>query len=162
VKLVLPYYEDKTRVSVGSETVDVKAFQIILWLSVSSQRSDDWDPRTPRFPAILDVGNNHNFAISDEHLIKWAGIQSASMHALKKIREKGTTIPLRSAALWLHANDAVFRLNVDEGIAVYPTDGPRLPILGLRAITNTKLRALIHGDQKRVILRTPPPWYWPI
>jgi hypothetical protein len=161
VKLHLTYYKDPTGVTVQNEAVAIKPFQIIVWISISTEKFKEWDPRTPKFPALLDIGNNHNFAVSEEHLVKWVGIQPASLRRLRAIREKGKPVPLHAATLWLHTDRDPFELDVHEGIAVYATDAPRLPTLGLRALTNNRLRALVHGDEKRAILRTRPPWYWP-
>jgi hypothetical protein len=161
VKLQLRYYDEKTKVTIRNEVVEVKAFQIIVWISVSLQDIQEWDPRTPRFPAILDTGNNHNFAITEEHLVKWAGIQAASLFEKKKMREREKKVPLRSAGLWLHTDRDPFILTTDEGIAVYDGDWPRLPTLGLRALTNNNLQTFIYGNTMRVLIRTPPKWYWP-
>ena len=56
---------------------------------------------------------------------------------------------------------APIKMNVSDGIAVYEGNWPRLPILGLRALTNSNLRIYVYGDKKQVLIRTPPPWYWP-
>jgi hypothetical protein len=162
VKLHLSYYKEKTSVTILNELVEVKAFQIIVWVSVASRTVFDWDPTILRFPAILDIGNNHNFALSDEHLVKWARIKPDSLVELQRMREKGIRVPLRAARLWLHTGAAPFRLEVDDGIAVYGSDGPRLPTLGLRALTNSKLQTFIYGNTKQVVIRTPPKWYWPL
>jgi len=75
MKLHLSYSAEKTHVTVGNETVEVKPYQVVLWVSVSLRDMLVWDPRTARFPALLDPGNNHNFSITEEQLVKWAGIQ---------------------------------------------------------------------------------------
>ena len=161
MKLNVSYSNENTTISFGSEVVQIKAFQIIVLVSVMSDEIDAWDPRAPRFPAILNVGNNHNFANSVNHLVRWAGIQPASLVELKHMREGGQRVPLRGGSLWLHTNRDPFKLIVEDGIAVYESDGPRLPILGLRALPNSKLQTLIYGNTKQVIMRTPPKWYWP-
>jgi hypothetical protein len=160
MKLHLSYSAEKTHVTVGNETVEVKPYQVVLWVSVSLRDMLVWDPRTARFPALLDPGNNHNFSITEEQLVKWAGIQPNLLEEQRKLQERGTKVPLRAAALWLHAQEP-FRLTMAEGIAVYPQHGPRLPLLGLRALTQNKLRALFFGDRKQVVIRTPSKWYWP-
>jgi hypothetical protein len=161
VKLHLPYFSEKTKVKVHNEVVEVKAFQIIVWVSVVSDATSAWDPRIPRLPAILDIGNNHNFAITDTHLLKWAGIHAASLVQLKSMRERGKKIPLVDAGLWLHTDAEPFKVRIDEGIAVHEGGWPRLPTLGLRALTKNDLQTFVYGDTKQVIIRTPPPWYWP-
>jgi hypothetical protein len=161
VKLHLSYFADKTKVAVKDEFVDVKAFQIIVWVSIAPKVTSDWDPRIPKIPAILDIGNTHNFALTREHLVRWAGIHPDSLPKLRKVRESGRRGLLRSAGLWLHSDGDPFQLIISEGIAILDGDWPRLPILGLRALTKNKLQTFIYGDTKQVIIRTPPPWYWP-
>lgn len=161
MKLHLTYSVEKTSVKVEGEAVEIKPFQIIVSVSVSIPGDSEWDPRTPKLPTILDVGNNHNFSLTEEHLVRWAGLQPTSLDLVKTMRESGKRVPLRSAGLWLHFDEEPFNLDVNEGIAVYDGDWPRLPILGLRALTNSKLQTFIYGDTKQVLIRTPPPWYWP-
>jgi len=67
--------------------------------------------------------------------------------------------------VWLHRNLPRERalkdqrphpLKLEEGIAIYPDDiGPRLPILGLRALTRNQLFTAIDPERTRVDLRTP-------
>ena len=103
MKLHLPYFSEKTRVKACNEVLEVKAYQIIVWVSVASDATAAWDSRIPRFPAILDIGNNHNFAITDTHLLKWAGIHAASLVELKTAKEERKSRCCR-AALWLHTD----------------------------------------------------------
>jgi len=161
VKLHLSYYSEKAHISVHDEVIEIKQFQIIVWVSVSTPLFKEWAPNTPRIPAILDIGNNHNFAITKEQLGRWAGISSISLPMLKKARVAGRPGNLHRASLWLHSDNDPFSLKNEEGIAVLDGDWPHLPILGLRALTNTKLQTFIYGDTKRVLIRTPPKWYWP-
>jgi hypothetical protein len=161
VKLHLSYFSERTNVTLKNEVVDVKAFQIIVWVSVAVRVPSEWDPRIPKIPAILDIGNTHNFALTQEHLVRWAGIHPDSLPELKRVRESGRKGLLRSAGLWIHTDGDPFTLQVDEGIAVLDGDWPRLPILGLRALTNSCLQTFIYGDTKQVVIRTPFKWYWP-
>jgi hypothetical protein len=47
-------------------------------------------------------------------------------------------------------------LKLQQGIAVYPEDiGPRLPVLGLRALTQNQLHVAIDPERMRVSIRTP-------
>jgi hypothetical protein len=127
----------------------VKPYQIIVAVSVSLQTLREWDPHMPRFPAILDTGNNHNLAISRGHPLRWAGLQSKTLRIIGAIRERQQRIPLHTASVWLHRNRPAQRtlrdhephpLKLEEGIAIYPADtGPRLPIFGLRALTRNQL-----------------------
>ena len=161
MKLHVPYFSEKITVTVCSDVVEVKAFQVIVWVSISGDETTTWDPRIPKLPAILDIGTTHNFAVTNDHLVNWAGIHAASLPQLGRARIDGRKAPLRSAGLWLHTNGEPFNFKIDEGIAVFDGDWPRLPILGLRALTNSKLQTFIHGNTKQVLIRTPPKWYWP-
>ena len=161
MKLQLSYFPEKTKITVENEVVEVKAFQIIVWVSLAAGRTSDWDPQIPKLPAILDIGNTHNFAITQEHLVRWAGLHPESLPKLNRVRESGNRGMLRSAGLWLLSDGSPYKLEIDEGIAVMDGDWPRLPILGLRALTNSKLQTFIYGDTKQVLIRTPPKWNWP-
>ena len=161
MKLRVPYFSEKTTITVQKEVVEVKAFQVIVWVSISTDELLPWDPRTPRLPAILDTGTTHNFALTDAHLRTWAGIHAASLRGLGRMRVESTKATLHGAGLWLHTDADPFRLDVYEGIAVFEGDWPRLPVLGLRALTNSKLQTFIYGDTKQVLIRTRPKWYWP-
>jgi hypothetical protein len=155
MKFRVSYSAQKERLAVGNETVEIKPYQVVLWLSIAVRDMLEWDPRTPRFPALLDPGNNHNLSIREDQLVRWAGIQPELLDEQRWLQDKGIKVPLRAAAVWLHA-DEPYRLTMAEGIAVYPQDGPRLPLLGLRALTQNKLQALIYGDRMQVVIRTPP------
>jgi hypothetical protein len=162
VKLHLQYHSEKTQVAVDDRSVDVKPYQIIVWISILTDDFEQWHSGAPRVPAILDTGNNHNFAITEQQLVHWAGIHSTALAEVGHAREAGRRVKLCDATVWLHGGDnQPMKLTVAGGVAVYEGSWPRLPILGLRALTNSNLQVLIYGDTKRAVLRTPPPWYWP-
>jgi hypothetical protein len=128
---------------------------------------DEFDPVTPRFPAILDTGLTHNFAIQEEHLTRRAGLDPRWLNRMHDITIKGEAVPLREAEVWLHPNRPgerdrfadrpPFRLQLEQGIAVYPrgmSAAPRFPLLGLRALEWSNLRLSIDCEHRRVWLRT--------
>jgi hypothetical protein len=167
----LPYLEASTQVRVGQESVPVKSYQIIIWVSLGPPLLREWDARLPRLPAILDTGHNHYFSIQESHLRRWGGLHPESLPERRSIRERGQTVRLRRAILWLYRNrpgevtpldSKPVQFDLPEGIAVYPdsADFPRLPLLGLRALTKSRLRLTIDGRRLRVGLRTSPAW-WP-
>ncbi len=143
----------------------VKPYQIVVAVSVSLLTLREWDPRMPRFPAIVDTGNNHNLSISRGHLLRWAGLPPEALRIIGAIRDRTQRIPLHAASVWLHRNRPGERtlrdrephpLKLEEGIAVYPDDmGPRLPVLGLRALTQNQLHVAIDPERKRLSLHTP-------
>lgn len=74
--------------------------------------------------------------------------------------------PLYEASVAVHLNVAgqrdVFRggdpcqLSLREGIIVYPRGnplGPRLPLLGLRALTENKLETVIDGERRELTIQ---------
>lgn len=161
----LPYSSEATFVCAPGGSVRVKPYQIVVAISVSLQAMGEWDPRIPRYPAILDTGNNHNLSISRGHLLRWAGLQAEALQIIGAIRERQQRIPLHAASVWLHRNrpgeqamrdQAPVPLMLEEGVAVYPDDiGPRLPVLGLRALTQNQLHLAIDPESMRVNVRTP-------
>jgi hypothetical protein len=163
----LPISQEPRTISVRGDGVLIRPQQIIVWVSIHLADVLEWDPRTPRLPAILDTGNNHNFSIREEHLVRWAGIRPEAMAVLGALRERGKALPLHAGSLWLHANRPgkpepaeerrPLRLAIDEGIAVYPEDGsgyPRLPLLGLRSLLDSRLQITIDGKRREVGRRT--------
>ena len=158
MKLRTAYSDEKSFVSMYQESIEVKPFQIIVWVGISLDRHLE---SIPWFPTILDTGNNHNFAISPKHLSNWAKIQPKSLEPIKMMRMNKVAVPLVRAHLWLRTDSEPFELRCDDGIGISAASGFRLPILGLRALTKSKLQVQIDGDTRRVLIRTPPPWYWP-
>jgi hypothetical protein len=163
----LPYFNRRTTLFVRGREEFVKPTQIIVWASIADTGSDEFAPATPRFPAILDIGLNHNLAIQEEHLTRWAGLDPRWLSQLYNVTIKGETVPIREAEVWLHPNRPgerdqfadrpPFRLRLEEGIAVYPRGmlaAPRLPLLGLRALEWSKLHLSVDCDHRRVWLRT--------
>ena len=164
----LPYWtEPAPPVVVRGRSVRVKPHQIIVWVSIGVAGLE-WDPRTPAFPAILDTGNTFTFAIFQNQLIQWAGMQPQLLPRLGTIKEGGKFYPCHEANVWLHSNvpgrrDRVadrkpLRLTLAKGIAVYPnaaSPAPHLPLLGLQALTENDLHLTIDGERRLVSLRTP-------
>jgi hypothetical protein len=161
----LPFSETRSEVWTPDRLATVKPYQIIVTVSLSVRELINPDPELPRFPAILDTGNNHNFAIREEQLRSWARITpSESRHY---ITIQGRRLPLINAGLWLFCNEpgsnavsgrSPICLVMAEGIAVFPKDLPnpaRLPILGLRALVDNNLMFILDGKRREVTLKTP-------
>ena len=161
----LPYSAAATSEMVRAESVRIKPYQIIVWVSVGIRQVVEWDQLIPCLPAVLDTGSNHNFSISHTHLVSWAGIQPTFLQHLRTISERGNRVPLYSARLWLHPNIPGQRriagvrpiqLKIVEGIAIHPdATAPRLPVLGLRALTRNDLCMTLDSERRVVHLRTP-------
>jgi hypothetical protein len=145
----LPIPEDRTSLWFGDRYVTIHANQILVWLSVHLSEVVVPEENIPRFPALLDTGNNFGFSVQDRHLREWAGIDPGLLQALGDIAIEGKVVTRREATVWLYPNipgrqDAAsdqppFRLEMSRGIAVYTQDavppGQRLPLLGLPALS---------------------------
>ena len=128
----LPYSKKHSTLSVREEIVPVKPYQIIIWVSVAPVSPSEWNSATPAFPAILDIGTNHNFVISRSHLIRWAGIQPEYLRALGATRLDDKRLVTREADIWLY----------------------------LRALTDNKLVTTINGARLEVTIRTARKMWW--
>jgi hypothetical protein len=159
-----PFSEKPTEVWTPDGIAAVKPFQIVVWVSLAARPTIDSPLGLPRFPAILDPGTNHNFTIRQRQLERWAKIPLSERGTA---RVAGLTVPLMAGRVWIHRNQsgktaisdrASFRLNVSQGIVVYPEDVPnpaRLPILGLRPLVRSNLKLIIDGKRRAVTLKTP-------
>lgn len=163
----LPYFHRRTTIDVRGRPENVGPTQIIVWVSITDIDQDTCGTEVPRLPAILDTGLNHNFAIKQEHLTRWAGIDPRWLSKTKEIKVRDEIVPVYDAEVWLHSNrpgerDTIadqpsFRLGLELGIAVYPrgmSGAPRLPLLGLRALEWSKLRLAVDCERRRVWLGT--------
>ena len=149
----LPYHDKPTILSFGSRTVEVRAHQIVVWVSI----------RRLVFPAVLDTGHSHNFTIAARHLKEWAGVDA--LEQIGEVEVNRRRMPQYHAQLRLHRNRPgtrqptpdSFPLVVDEGITVIPGDdssAPRLPLLGLRSISRSRLKLIVDGNKREVTLKT--------
>ncbi len=161
----MPFFEKAEVIAFKEELIRVRANQIIMWVNLTAPSDSGLAPVAPPFPAILDTGHTHSFAIQRRHLAEWAGLPLDRLRESGSVREKGERILLYSARLWVRRNspgkfdqlaDAdPFLVGARLGIAVYPTgDFPRLPIFGLRAIGENKLILKIDGARRSATLRT--------
>lgn len=163
----LPFQEKEDEVTVGLERLPVLPYQIIAWASVTARGVVDLPPHAPRILVILDTGHSHHFSIQERHLADWARVPLGLLPRRGTIRVDGREFPLHAAAVWLHPNrpglrdqfadQPAYRLELREGVAVYPGAGdlPRLPLLGLRALVRNKLHFTMDPERCLVNLRTP-------
>jgi hypothetical protein len=115
---------------VRGESVRIKPYQIIVWLSIGQPDERDLRPQALRFPAILDLGHSHNFSITEDHLTRWAGLGPHDLETIGAVRVAGQRLPLLDANVWLHsnrsgerdefANRQPFCIQLDSGISIYP------------------------------------------
>lgn len=148
----------------------VKREQIIVWVSLAEMGLPQLHSDSPRIPAILDIGFNHNFMIHERHLVEWAGMHLHYLRSLGRSRVSGRQVSQLAANVWLHRNQPgcrdeflskpPFLLELPKDIAVVPLVSgepiyPRLPLLGLRAFRQAGLHIAIDCQRYRLTIRTP-------
>lgn len=152
----LPFSEAPSSVEVAGESVAIRAYQIIVWVSLSVE--DVLADEAAKFPAVFDTGHSHNFSIEERQLGRWAGVELEGCPTRGAILVNRQEVPLRKVNLWVHRNrpgtgellPKPYRIPLPEGIAVYPAGtagAPRLPLLGLRGPVRNRLRLVIDGTQ---------------
>ena len=102
----LPFFDHETKAAAPTGEVIVRPYQIVVWVSITRQHAAALDSATPRFPALLDTGNNHNFSLQHEHLLSWAGAEPANYFGRRRLFVAGQPVPLVSGNVWLHRNKA--------------------------------------------------------
>jgi hypothetical protein len=88
-----PFFQEATEVSMGLERLPIKAYQIIVWVSLTGRNVVELPPHASRLPAILDIGHNHNFAIQQRHLADGARLDVQTLGQIGAIRERGRRLP---------------------------------------------------------------------
>jgi hypothetical protein len=174
----LPFGEPRSHVEVGGRLVSVLPFQAVVWVSVAPKGPEPFDPRTPRIPAVVDLGFNGTFAIREEQLREWAGVDPRLFPRLRRTRLRGAPTDARLANLWLHPNvprtrdpsgRAPFRLELFKGIFVLgPPERPgeedhrpQLPLLGIYALHRANLKLIVDCGPCRLSIRTAPSFpFW--
>jgi hypothetical protein len=100
----LPFFDRATTAQVRGRSISIRQHVIVVWVSLSELGARTFDPRTPRFPAVIDTGCNHSFVIREPHLVQWAGIAPGFFHRMGGTRIYGGTAPQLAANVWLHRN----------------------------------------------------------
>jgi hypothetical protein len=158
----VPYHNTPGSVAVLGEQLAVLPHQIIVWVSVSLFGATAIEEETPRIPVIFDTGSTFGFSIAERLLVRWCGLQPALLRVVGSVILNGRRLNRHAAKVWLHRNRRGKRdsfpprpawpLELRDGIVIYPesppTPAPRLPLLGLRAITENGLRCTIHGKSR--------------
>lgn len=152
----------------GESHLKVRPYQIVVWVGISPK-----DAASPliMLPAILDTGHNQNFSVRHECL-SGITLDSQDFPRAGWIRPAagGDVVPYFSADLWLYCNlrgerdtfrGRPVRLAMKKGVIAYPpgrSDGPRVPLLGLRDLVDNNLTLRIDGRYNRVHIRQRS-WY---
>src|SRR4051812_11365175 len=96
----LSFAEEESRVPIPDGIAVVRPYQIIVWVSLAAHVVLKLPPGTPRFPAILDTGNHHNFAIRQEQFEPWTGL---TLPRRGRVTINDHLVPLLAAHLWIHS-----------------------------------------------------------
>jgi hypothetical protein len=114
----LPISRDRLSLRFGDQYGTIHADQIVVWVSV--QFSEVVAPKSdvPRFPALLDTGNNFGFSMRERHLRAWAGIDPGSLETLGDISIEGKAVTRYEATVWLHPNTAVGKTRLKAGCRI--------------------------------------------
>ena len=159
----LPLSESHSSVPTPDGIAEVKPYQIVVMVSLAPRKLMELPEGSPRFPAILDTGNNHNFSIRKEHFERWARVRIGERG---RVRSGGNELPLLAGSVWIHPNQPgrsylwdkpPFRREMQERLIIYPEVAPnpsRLPVLGLRALVRNRLKLIIDGNRREVTLKT--------
>jgi hypothetical protein len=164
----LPIVATRTSLRFGGRHVTVHHKQLLVWVSVHLSGVLEPEKGIPRFPALLDTGNNVEFSIQDRHLREWAGIDPGLLVPLGEMEINRQVITLRRATVWLYPNvpgrqevasdKPPFRLKLIKGIAVHAPDavdpGPRLPLLGLPAFLENDLDWWFDPERRHMTVQT--------
>ncbi len=155
-----PFYEEATQVETPSGPILVRSYQVVAWIGLSVRGAI-----SRPFPVVLDTGHSHNFSIKEEHLELWAGFRAHEIPTIGHARVHKQLVELKGAAVVIYLNmpgerdtlreEPPHLLALPGGIAVHRASdpfGPRLPLLGVRALVTNHLRITIDGDRKEVSL----------
>lgn len=69
----MPYAIRDDIAFVRHEQVRVKAYEILVWISLQMKQDHDWQPSHHPFPALLDTAHTHNFSIRQDQLERGRG-----------------------------------------------------------------------------------------
>ena len=81
--------EKRTSLRFGDKYATVHRNQVLIWVSVQLARALEPEENLPRFPALLDTGNNFDFSVQDRQLREWAGIDPGLLVVLGDIEING-------------------------------------------------------------------------
>jgi hypothetical protein len=96
----LPYFENERKVDVpDGQQFGIRRHQIVVWISLTDMSQALFNQSTPRFPALIDTGFNHNLLIQARHVVRWARIKPRSLDLLKTRAVWGIMTKLYEASL---------------------------------------------------------------
>jgi hypothetical protein len=172
----VPFRETGQIIQVRETNVEIKPFQILIWVTLCQKNELAFDNHSSVFPAVFDSGFNGTFCIREEQLRFWAGFDRRVFPALRAMRTNRGSAVVHKADLWLHGNTPgtfrpsgrdQFRLELNRGILVMPPLDPSvpndlrpsLPLLGMHAFHRNDLRLVIDFKRQFVCLKKPR-WFF--
>jgi hypothetical protein len=164
----LPIHETRTSLRFGDRYITVHHDQALVWVSIHLAKILDPEKSIPKFPALLDTGNNFAFSLQDRQLREWAGIDPRLLVVLGDVEINGRVVSRHEASVWLYPNipgrheaasDRLpLRLKMAKGIAIYPPDvvppAPRLPLLGLPALLDNDLDWWLDPERRSITVQS--------
>ena len=175
----LPVDSRAVRIAVASGgIVELRPYQVLVWVSLSEKGNQFFASQTFRFPAIVDTGYNDNFAIRAEDFSRLSGFDPRLFTKLTESKRSSRgNVHRRAANIWLHSNLSGTRefdsnarrmayLELSNGIQVFERQPegadqrPSLPLLGMKALFWNKLRFIVDGRQESATITTTgwPSW----
>jgi hypothetical protein len=179
----LPFSDTLRVLNVHGVTVNVFAYEAIVWVSVTRAEVAALPADAPRFPAVVDTGNTVALNIQEDQLTAWSvpRLRAADLPLASPPRRvhdasgNVAVLPRRQAKVWLHAYPedtglAPLDLMAAGGILVYEraqssgeqpggvrVTGPHLPLLGARGLFPTGLSVLVDYRRLEVTIGTEGP-----
>jgi hypothetical protein len=142
---------EKIYIKVQGQDLTIRPFQIMLWACLTPTNQFTPPSAAHRFPILVDTGHTHNFSISEKHLRNWARLKVKQFLKypnpvmVNDASGNNHQMPLYDGCLWLLPNNnstSPFRVDLDGGFTLFPENlgvlGPRIPLLGGRALSTAK------------------------
>ncbi len=102
----LPYFEEPSFLSFRGITVEIRAYQIALWVRLQRLA----------FPAILDTGHSHNFSIPERLLRSWADVDT--LDPIGEIVVNRLSLTQYKSDFWIHCNRRGQSGPTDEAVSL--------------------------------------------
>lgn len=172
----LPLRRVPEQIGLGDRVYRVRAFQPVAFVSVVVAGVEKHDERLPKFPALIDTGFNGEFAIREEQLREWAGIDPRLLTLMRSGEASRGKCHYLRANLWPYKNVRRSRalaqsrpilIEIDGGIQVFPVTNlptdvrPDMPLVGVKALCTNRLRLVVDGQAASCSLTRRPSRWWP-
>jgi len=173
----MPFSDRKRTESILGVSVDIFAYEPVVWVSVTRPEVDALPPDATKFLALVDTGNTLAFNIREDQLEAWTALKAVDLplHGGRTghiTDASGTTVrlPRRQGKVWLHPYPEGLGLSprdlqIAGGIVVYESPragsppsaapsllGPHLPLLGARAFFPRKLAVFVDYKRLRITI----------